>query len=444
MYWEWLSSCEWSSSVDGSSAGEVDARVASREGVSFKDVLLAAYDTLCKVLPDCAGLAYKKVCFCASSAGLSPAEADAFAALYFSLNYEMSPLETDLEKGKEFIPLASLLDDAVAWFRTHKGQAPRAAIRLYAEYSLRETESQPSEPATPDNGIISLGKVNIKTRIRDILYPLDKINSGIWSLLEEGTKEQLPLRAEKLGSKQPIDILYSIDFDALEASGRAKITKKLTKYDKRVYIAAAGLFNAGNTVITLRQIYDAMGGMGRANAAQRKKISESIHKMIGAHISIDNSMEVEAGYNYDKFQYGGPLLPAETISQIVNGNLVDEAIHLFREPPAMTFARQRGQIATIPIKVLNSPANKTDENLAIEDYLIERISRAKKGKGLRRILYKTIAENARITSAKQQQRLPEKVKTYLDYYVSCSFIGGYTAAKDGVSISFAKEDDGQQ
>lgn len=429
--WDWMSN-------GGKSSEEVEMEY------SFKDVLLAAYDTLCKTLPEDGGLAYKEAVYKGSAAGLDQDEAEAFAALYFTLNHERSPMERDLDNGKEFVPLAPLLDDAVAWFRTHEGQVPRASLRLYAEYSLHETEAQPSEAAAPDKGVIPLGKVNIKTRIRDILYPLDKINSGIWSLLEEDTKGQIALRAEKLGSKKPINILYSIDFNALEASGRAKITKQLTQYDKRVYIAVAGLFNAGNTVITLRQIYDAMGGMGRANAAQRKKISESIHKMIGAYISIDNSMEVAAGYNYDMFQYGGSLLPVETVKQIVNGNLVDEAIHLFREPPAMTFARQRGQIATIPVKVLNSPANKTDENLAIEDYLIERISRAKKGKGLYRILYKTISENARITSAKQQQRLPEKVKTYLDYYVSCSFIGGYTAGKDGVSISFTKEADSPQ
>lgn len=290
---------------------------------------------------------------------------------------------------------------------------------------VSQEDAAPKDPAAID-------RVNV-IPVDRLTYPLDKVNANIWSLLETDTGGQLRIRAEKLGSKKEINILYSIDFDALGSN--ARITKKLTQFDKRVYIAVAGLFNAGNTVITLRQIHLAMGGTGRASANQRQKISAAVHKMHGAMISIDNA--IEAGtYNYPKFVYNGSLLPIERIRKIVNGNVVEEAIHLFREPPAMTFARQRGQITTIPVRLLNSHVSMTDTNLAIEDYLLDRISHAKKGKGQSKILYRTICDKAGAVTAKQRQRVPEKIKEYLTHYVKCGYIASFAETSDGVTVAF--------
>ena len=290
---------------------------------------------------------------------------------------------------------------------------------------VSQEDAAPQDPAAID-------RVNV-IPVDRLAYPLDKVNANIWSLLEKDTGGQLLIRAEKLGSKKEINILYSIDFDALGSN--AKITKKLTQFDKRVYIAVAGLFNAGNTVITIRQIHLAMGGTGRASANQRQKISAAVHKMHGATISIDNA--IEAGtYNYPKFVYTGSLLPIERIRKIVNGNVVEEAIHLFREPPAMTFARQRGQITTIPVRLLNSHVSMTDTNLAIEDYLLDRISHAKKGKGHSKILYRTICDKAGAVTVKKRQRVREKVKEYLTHYVKCGYIASFAETSDGVTVAF--------
>lgn len=291
-------------------------------------------------------------------------------------------------------------------------------------------DDDPGKPLT--EALEGIERVNV-IPVDRLAYPLDKVNANIWSLLEKDTGGQLLIRAEKLGSKKEINILYSIDFDALGSN--AKITKKLTQFDKRVYIAVAGLFNAGNTVITIRQIHLAMGGTGRASANQRQKISAAVHKMHGATISIDNA--IEAGtYNYPKFVYTGSLLPIERIRKIVNGNVVEEAIHLFREPPAMTFARQRGQITTIPVRLLNSHVSMTDTNLAIEDYLLDRISHAKKGKGQSKILYRTICDKAGAVTVKKRQRVREKVKDYLTHYVKCGYIASFAETSDGVTVAF--------
>lgn len=275
------------------------------------------------------------------------------------------------------------------------------------------------------------------TRAKKIEYPIDNVNAKIWKLLEKDTAGQLAIKAEKTGSKKEINIFYAINFESLENDKNVTITKRLMPYDKRVYISASSLFNAGNEIITLSQIYYGMGYTGNPGKSDLKRINDAITKMMGARIYVNNSQEAET-YSYSRFVYDGQLLPAERISAVVNGQPTEAAIHLFREPPVITFAKQRKQITTIEVKLLQSPISKTDSNLLIEDYLIERIAKAKAGTQPRRILYKTLCEKAKISTAKQKQRLPDKVKRYLDHYKYCGMISRYTMEADGITVYFSK------
>ena len=267
-------------------------------------------------------------------------------------------------------------------------------------------------------------------------YPIDKINANIWSLLQETTGKQLKLRLDtsKEGSDKRINIYYSIDFDELEKNG-IKVTKKLLPFDKRVYIAVAALYNAGNKVMTLTQIHYAMGNTGRPSANQLEKINESITKMRGANVFID-TLEESQKYNYPRFKYEDYLLPVARATAIVNGQLADAAIQLSKEPPLITFAKQRKQLTVITVKVLQVPHNKTDANLLIEDYLIERIAQAKSGRQPKKVLYSTLFSHAQITTEKQKRRAPEKIKKCLDHYKACGMIADYKMQPDSIQLEF--------
>lgn len=265
-------------------------------------------------------------------------------------------------------------------------------------------------------------------------YPLDKINGTIWRLLERDTGGQLAIKAEKTGSKEQVNIIYSIDFDSLGQG--VTITKRLTTFDKRVYMAISALYNAGNNVITLSQIYYAMGYTGTPGKWDLTKINDAISKMAGAKVYVNNADETAHGYKYAKFIYDGALLPLERFAAVVNGKLADAAIHIFREPPVITFAKQREQITTIEVKLLQSPMSKTESNLQIDDYLIERICRAQRNKktGSSKILYATLYSHAGITTKKQKQRAPEKIERYLEHYKKCGKITRYIMGDDGITV----------
>jgi hypothetical protein len=276
-----------------------------------------------------------------------------------------------------------------------------------------------------------------------IKYPLDKPNSMLWNFAQEMCEQhdrQNPLAfdttsdKDKRSGKEAL-IYYAIDFNEIEGEG-VKITKQLTPFDKRVYFTVANLFNAGNDVITATQIHKLMGNKGLPKAGQLQRIHDSLTKMGAAHIYIDSTQEVKINKGYTKFKYDASLLPFERISAYVKGVLTENAIHLFREPPLFTFARERKQITAFPRKILESPVNKTDGNLMLEDYLLFRISRMKNDPKLpKKILYTKIYEKCSIPAdRKKRQRVRETVDRYLEHLKDMSYIMGYSPAENGVTI----------
>ena len=262
-------------------------------------------------------------------------------------------------------------------------------------------------------------------------FPLDKVNANMWKLLEDTNGQyEFKFDVSKKGSTQPIDIYYVLDFSELQ---NASITKKLEIYDKRVYLAIAALYNGGYDRVSILQIYNTMGYKGRPGASDIKKINSSITKMNGARLYINNMAEAKA-YKYDRFEYDGQLLPMERVKGIVNGQVAEAVIHIFREPPMVSFARQRKQITTINVRLLDTPLSKTSANMELEDYLLERISHMKKSSVRKRMLLATIYENANIKTIKQKQRAPEKIKKLLEHYKENGFIKGYRFDDKGVTI----------
>lgn len=271
-----------------------------------------------------------------------------------------------------------------------------------------------------------------------LTYPLDKPNSRIWnSLAAADPNGQLSLEIEttsdsdKKKGKEAI-IYYGINFDELDG---VRFTKQLTPFDKRVYVAAAALLSAGNQIMTATQIHKMMGNRGQPKAEQIEKINESLDKMRAAKVYIDTTKEVKVNKGYAKYVYDGALIEFRRISAYINNTRTDAAIMLLAEPPLITFAKKRRQITNVPRLLLESPVSKTNANLMIDDYLIERISHMKNNNKLsRKMLFSKIYERCQITTKYQRSRAPEKIRRYLDYYQQCGFIRGYAEEKDGITV----------
>lgn len=234
------------------------------------------------------------------------------------------------------------------------------------------------------------------TKPTGLLFPLAKIHNDLFNELvtESADKKSIPgqtafsdiaLSVERKGDK-PRTVFYSIAFNDLND---AKITKVLTQYDRRVYDAIGSLFNTINptndrsidVVVSLTQIYYAMGNAKDPNSTQLKKILDCLTKIKNADITLDQSGDYAEYVDENKgklgFKYKGQLLYIETLTATINGKLVDTAIRIFTEPILFRLAKDRGQITTIPRAVLITGKSQTENNIALENYLFDRIARMK-------------------------------------------------------------------
>lgn len=359
------------------------------------------------------------------------------------LKFVLLPLLQDKEKRNRFINVleaARIQEESEIAERLQEdpeaflSSIPHSGLDLIKNTlaDFQTLDEQEKKQQNIQNNTTNIPIVTVKP-IDKVEYPLDKPNSIIWNLLE--VAEEIAFATEKHTSKKEATVIYSINFDELE--NEIAISKKLTPFDKRIYIAVSALFNGGNEIVSITQILSKMGMTGKPSKQDVTKTLESLKKMLAAHIHIDNILEHKTYKNYPQFKYDGILLPIEIVSAYINGQLTESAVHIFREPPMITFAKERRQITTIPTHLLESPVSKTDQNLIIDNYLIERISRAKRRKTNKvKMLYTTIFESCNITTVKQKQRAPEKIERYLTHYIKCGFITRYNKTIDGIEIHY--------
>lgn len=343
---------------------------------------------------------------------------------FFALHPDIDPNAEASLTSDEVKELVSLYDGLCEYMAEHRADTDHDGDHVIAFLNERS-------PAAVER----VKAIRKGDPLEKIIYPLDKLNSYVWSFPGEIPPGLLPYKSEGRRSKKEVNILCGIEFNAFAQANGTTIAKTLSEYDKRVYIAIASLYDAGRDLISLQQIHESMGFEQRVSADQRAKISRAVEKMANIRITIDNSQEIAANFKYPKEEYRGPLLSVESIRQYApNGSLKVEQFHILSEPRLLSFAKLRKQVEPIPMKVLVGGSSKTEGNLAIEHYLLERIAHLKKDRGQNKILYETICKHANVVSTKEKYRLPGKIKSCLDRFVNCGFIISYTESKDGVSI----------
>lgn len=272
--------------------------------------------------------------------------------------------------------------------------------------------------------------------IRSIGYPTDKVNCHLWGNLRIGKQTILKAESDRDRARgKRADIIAMLNFEELDG---VKISRPLTIYDKRVFIAVANLVNEGQYIITPTQIYRAMGSptTTKLNQTDKEKILESLSVLVRARVFIDNTTEAKL-YGYDQIKGDFPLLAASIVTAYVDGQLTEGALEIAEFPKLFQFSIDRGQITTVPIKLLESPISKTKANMTLEDYLIRRISQMNNPnkKVPNKILLSTLYEQCGITDRKQRSRLVnDKLPKLLEHYVKTGYIKSYTLDDKSITI----------
>ena len=271
------------------------------------------------------------------------------------------------------------------------------------------------------------------SKLSDILYPIDKVNAELWNCFSIGENTPLKAESDKDSRKgKQASIYVMLDFNELDG---VKISRPLTSFDKRVFIAISNKREAGQEILTFSQIYEAMGGISRPDKSIRDRIIESIETMSRAIVSIDTTEENKIYPRLDKIVWESQLLHIEKVKGYSRGQITDYAIRIIETPKLYLFAKQRNQITSAPLELFESPISKTEANLSLEDYIFPRIARMRNSTKISRtILIETVCQKCNITTKKQRQRLPGKIEKYLKHYVSVGWIKAYKLTDKSIEI----------
>lgn len=273
------------------------------------------------------------------------------------------------------------------------------------------------------------------------------------SLYELAPGQQAEIKLEKYNAKKPIRRFIRIDSDQIPPE---IFKRKLSKFDFLIHDAINSIYQAGNEYMTYNTIANVINGNPGNNynpsPKTRREIEDSVKALIYTPIIMDFSQEAQAyktGFDYHEgknYQYLGNVIHGEIVTEKVNGQITEGVLHVLKEPVLYSLARKKDQIATIPIKVLNSPVNMTMGAFELRDYLMRRIERMRPGKGKpkdlkqRTILLTSMYEaiGADKKQWNQKQRLLSTAIEFLDDWKSKDYICDYAVDNERIYIAEAQ------
>ena len=278
-------------------------------------------------------------------------------------------------------------------------------------------------------------------RPKQFLAPTDKVSNRAFEGLLNSA-ELLPVAMESKKSKKHVTNMVSINFDEAQTHGLSiKGRKELTPYDRVIHDAITTLYIDGeNEIVTTNMIYQTItGNTGHATGVTAKAsqaISESVTKLMYSRLILDASAEEDAFFNGVHLSKDSPLLPAERLTASINGQ-IQEAIHILKAPPLYEYANLTKRIGRVDMKLLNTPINKNEEIIMLQDYLMRRVLSIKNpnNKLSPSIVYDTVYKQLEIEAPtqgalrKKKATIRKYIKKILDYWKDEDFIKGYVENK---------------
>ena len=241
--------------------------------------------------------------------------------------------------------------------------------------------------------------------------PLDPLNNKLYNVLISGGKHKAKLDIPTTPHKNnapttQINALLYFDDDITK---KYSLTKSLTSFDKLVASAVYSIWRvnhdeAGRCITTLTAIHNCISKT-TPTPAQLEKIRNSLLKQSLTRLEANNRQE--APLDYEEININAALIHIDFIEAKRNGKTTDAAIIIYNKLPAFDFAeRHNHQLTDIPVELFKSGISLTDKNLAIQDYLIRRISRPRNA-----VIRMKDDQAKHYTQARQKQLNAEKAVT---------------------------------
>lgn len=321
-------------------------------------------------------------------------------------------------------------DEIIAKAAASYDRPTQEEIKQYKIFRTKEAGRSPSE----EKAAKEIRK-HISKGIKEIILPRDKPSKYIWNneiirSKKEGIEKFTVTTGKNKGKEGTV--LIDISFKKVKAA----YDEELTETDRQIYNTVSSIYEQSESeVITVNDICKIISS-NNPNAKQRQQVINSLAKMQQTNLIISNKAEVEAGLNYPSFEYGAGveyktyLLPLEILTTTING-IETTYIHLLREPPLYTFAKQRNQVNRIPGNIYKVPIRKTEENRRLVNYFIDYIILIKYNKELsKKLTFKKLCKKFDIPTDRKnrmkRKRFQETIIKVLEHFKSVNYIQSFS------------------
>lgn len=234
-------------------------------------------------------------------------------------------------------------------------------------------------------------------------------------------------------------IMFSafVDFENLDG---VKLSKKLSSYEKFVWHTCVNLiFQDDHDILTLEQIYKAMGNNGNANPETKAEILEAIENMSKVRVTVDVPINSELYPELDQFKGTFQLLATNTKQALSRGQIAKNSIQILEKPQLFYFAKAINQVCSFPAAVLEVPVNKTKANITLLNFLLQKILKMKHDDfSQKEILLNEMFMQCNINDRSKKSRLLNKengtLRKMLNHFVFADFIHGYEITERELNI----------
>ena len=334
-----------------------------------------------------------------------------------------------------------------------------ASIYLYRCVMARLENQQPGtipdEPALPVLSYISHNN--------DLTAGISKLNSifGFLDLVPLDGQTRIDIQTDKDKDGNQLFTFYSATFE-----GGADITysRPLDARDDWYLSFAGQFYEEGQYIFSKRQFYKKIFRKDPSKT-QLKNFSEAIEIMMKTQVNITNEIidEDEEGHRLigdaatdrpkyptrkrTKYSYKGALLPCEIIEATDphTGKVIKDAIHIFRYPPTLEYAKTRGEIMSVdPELLLVKGVSFTAKTAALHKMLLTRIAKLRRQENMPqymrntspKYLKDTLYEQCHIRTATDKKNVKRAgtIEKILDHYKEKGHIKGWREYEDSFTI----------
>lgn len=227
--------------------------------------------------------------------------------------------------------------------------------------------------------------------------------------------------------------------------------KPFTEYDRAVYNAIVSHYIAGNIIITPDMICRAMTGKTNTSVhpspQQVEAVITSMKKMRFIEVNLDLTNEfIKRDILLDdeyitSYSVNTILLDFKNVSVSTKSRTINAFI--IKEPPILyAYSQSIDQIITIPLEILNTPTDNTENTINLKNYLIRRIEGIRGDNKLKQdiVLLSNIYELLEIELRQEKNRVRTQITKILNYWIQQDYITSYEFIKKGRTFYSIKLD----